>query len=60
MSHIPFKIHFNVIHLRLVLPDGFFPLGFPTKFLYAFLNFRTRVTFPAYLIPIALLIFCVS
>jgi hypothetical protein len=25
-------------HLRLCLPRGFFPSGFPTKFLYAFLT----------------------
>jgi hypothetical protein len=35
--------------LRLGLPSGLFPSGFPTNILYAFL-FSIRATYPAYLI----------
>jgi hypothetical protein len=44
------KIHFNIIHLRLGLPSGFFPLGFHTKTLYTPLPSPMRVTCPAHLI----------
>jgi len=41
--------------LRLSLPSGLFPSGFPTKFLYTPLFFPTRATFPAYLILLDLI-----
>jgi hypothetical protein len=31
------KIYFNIVHLRLGLPSGLFPSGFPTKILYEFI-----------------------
>jgi hypothetical protein len=36
--HFP-KTHSNSIYLRRGLPNGLFPLGFPTKILHAFLIF---------------------
>jgi hypothetical protein len=33
----PSKMYFNIVHLRLGLPSGLFPSGFPTKILYEFL-----------------------
>ena len=36
-------------HRRLGLPQGFFPLGFATKILYAFLDCSKRATCPAHL-----------
>jgi hypothetical protein len=38
------KIYFNIIHLRLGLPSGLFPSGFPTNILYAFLFSPIRAT----------------
>jgi hypothetical protein len=38
------------IHLRLRLPSGIFPSGFPTNILYEFLFSPIRATFPAHLI----------
>ena len=37
-------------HLRLVLPSGLFPSGFPTKILYTPLSSPIRTTCPAHLI----------
>jgi hypothetical protein len=42
-------------HLRLGLPSGLFPSGFPTNILYAFL-FVIRATCPAHLILLDLII----
>jgi hypothetical protein len=47
------KIHF---HLRLGLPSGLFPSGFPTKILYAFLFSLIRATCLAHLILLYLII----
>jgi hypothetical protein len=38
------------IHLRLGLPSGLFPEGFPTNNLYTFLFSHIRATCPAHLI----------
>jgi hypothetical protein len=40
--------------LRLGLPSGLFPSGFPTKTLYTFLSSPMRATFPAHLIRLDL------
>jgi len=52
--HTPFrslKINFNFIHhLRVGLPSGLFPLGFPTKTLYVPLISRISATRPTNLI----------
>jgi hypothetical protein len=37
-------------HLRLGLPSGLFPSGFPIKILYAFLFSPIRATWPSHLI----------
>jgi hypothetical protein len=44
------------IHLRLVLPSGLFPSGFPTNNLYTFLFSPILATRPAHLILLAFLI----
>jgi hypothetical protein len=51
----PFLISLRAIlilstHLRLGLPSGLFPSGFPTNILYVFLLSPIRATFTAYLI----------
>jgi hypothetical protein len=43
-------------HLRLGLPSGLFPSGFPTNILFAFLVFSIRATCPAHLIFLDLII----
>jgi hypothetical protein len=48
--HIPHLISYRYIpislsHLRLDLPSGLFPSGLPTKILYSFLHFVTRLYF---------------
>jgi hypothetical protein len=51
------KIHFNIAtHLRLGLPSGLFPSGFPTNILYAFLLSPIRATFHVHLIFLDLII----
>jgi hypothetical protein len=42
-------------HLRLGLPSGLFPLGFPTKTLYTFLSSPMHATCPAHLIRLHLI-----
>jgi hypothetical protein len=54
------KIHSDpIFHLCLGLPNGFFPLGFPTKTLYTFLS-RMRATCPAHLIRLDLTCLMIS
>ena len=48
-SHFP-KIHLNMIHLRLGLPNGLFPSGFPTRTLCTPLPSPICATCPAHLI----------
>jgi hypothetical protein len=70
---VPFLSQINPIHttsylryilisstqLRLDLPSGFFPSGFSTKILYAFLFYSMRATFPVHLILLDLIILIV-
>jgi hypothetical protein len=44
------------IHLRLGLPSGLYPSGFPPNTLYAFIVFHIRATNPAHLILLDLII----
>jgi len=52
--HIPtshlLEIHPNIIHLRLGLPHGLLPSGFPTKTLHTPFSSPIRATCPAHLI----------
>ena len=51
------KIHLNIIlHLRLGLPTGLFPSGFPTKTLYTPVLYPIRATCPAQLFILDLII----
>jgi hypothetical protein len=43
-------------HLRLGLPCGIFPSGFPNNIIYAFHNSPFRATYPAHLILLELII----
>jgi hypothetical protein len=43
------KNHSDPFHLRLGLPSGLFPSGFPISTLYTFLSYRMRATCPAQL-----------
>ena len=46
-----FKAHFNVtLPLLLGFPSGFFPLNFPTEFLYTLILCLLRSKWPAHLI----------
>jgi hypothetical protein len=45
------KIHYNTfLHLRLGIPNGLLPSGFPTKTPYALLVSPMRTTYPAPLV----------
>ena len=44
-----FKIHYNIIYLRLGLPKGFFAVGLPVKILKELLPSSFRATWPAHL-----------
>jgi hypothetical protein len=59
IPHYPISLTFILIlstHLRLGLPSGLFPYGFPTNILYAFLFSLIRATYPAHLILHVLII----
>jgi hypothetical protein len=43
-------------HLRLGLPSGLFPSGFPTNIIYALFFAAIRATYPAHLILLDLII----
>jgi hypothetical protein len=50
------------IHLRLGLPSGLFPSGFPTNNLYTFLFYPIRATCPVHLILLStnIYVYCPS
>jgi hypothetical protein len=55
------KVHFiPSFHLRLGLPSGLFPSGFPTKTPYTFLPSPMRATCPAHLIYFDLICLTIS
>jgi hypothetical protein len=47
-------------HLRLVLPSGLYPSGFPTKTFYTFLTYLMHATCPAHLIHLYLVCVMIS